>query len=321
MNWPRVNESGEIDLQSVEALSRDDLREWVYERLHGRDLIVPGSRGDDMPHYLFALLYPKLSRFTREDLQNILLEFMADLGRNPDSSWLGKPGDELLMLVDPVLVQSPRREEVVDLLLHMADASHLMKNGGPNLHFRAVQSLVALRHRADRDFWLRQFQIGGDEYAPVVLEGLALVDLSAAFDWLTQVQWGDSVEDAIVGLLPSLLEDFGAGKITFQIERILPHLVPEGRTALLRFCEEERIALSPLSPKEPLSPEDPKKFLAALLRRWPDEQRTLQPEPACPRSVFPLGTSWTRQAITGRARSARASSNRLNSSFSAPVVQ
>jgi hypothetical protein len=59
-----------------------------------------------MPHYLIAITYPKLVRQVREDLQNVLLEFLADLAKNPESTWLGPPGDELLMLMDPVFVMS-----------------------------------------------------------------------------------------------------------------------------------------------------------------------------------------------------------------------
>jgi aryl carrier-like protein len=245
MSRPRINEHGEVDLRAVELLSRDDLYLWVRERLHGEDWIVPGgAHGSEMPHYLFALLYPKLTRVTREDLQNILIEFLQDLATNPSSEWLGDAGHELIMLTDPVLVQSPRREDAIDLFLKMADSEHLKSVPWPNLHFRSLQGLVMLQHRANIDFWLRQSPSKDTRYSPVALEGLALVDVAAPFSWLREIEWDDAVEDGIVGLLPSLLESYGTAKVAASIENVLPWLSHRGVSTLVSFCEQEGITIS-----------------------------------------------------------------------------
>ncbi len=62
MSRPKVSDNGEIDIKSVESLSFDELRQWVRERLHGEDLVVPGAASaGEMPHYLLALLYARLN--------------------------------------------------------------------------------------------------------------------------------------------------------------------------------------------------------------------------------------------------------------------
>jgi len=80
MNRPIVNEHGELDIPSVDALSREDLSHWVFDRLHGHDfLLADDMRAGNTAHYLLAEIFPRLQRGTREDLQNIIFEYLGDL--------------------------------------------------------------------------------------------------------------------------------------------------------------------------------------------------------------------------------------------------
>jgi amino acid adenylation domain-containing protein len=249
MKGSLTNKKGEVDVKSVEALPRDDLRQWIFDRLHGEDLMIPvGTRMDDMPSFLFAILYPKLKRPTRAELEDIISEFLKDLAYNPESEWLGESGNELMMLVDPVLVRSYRREQAIDVFLHIANSSRFQSQSGSNIHFRALQSLVTLRHRASAGFWRHQYEVGGERYASVVVEGLALVDVAAPFSWLTEAEWNGAIEYAIINTLPSLLEDYGTAKVASVIEQTLPHLSGSGRQTLLDYCEEEGITLLETTP-------------------------------------------------------------------------
>lgn len=243
MKRPRYTKQGDLDIQSIAELSQGDLRDWVWERLHGDDPAF-GSAPGQMPHYLFFLIYPKLNPLTRENLQTIILDFIRDLGQDPKSAWQGEAGDELLQLVDPILVDSPRKQEAVDLLLQIVDSPQIFGRSEPNLHLRALQGLVTLGYAGNANFWLRQFASGGDRYAPVVLEGLALIDVSDAFDWLTDVGWTDQVEDAIIGFLPSLLETHGAGEIVPLLAQTLQKLPKRGREAIQRFADEEDLPIT-----------------------------------------------------------------------------
>jgi hypothetical protein len=261
MSTPQVDDRGRIDPRSVDVMSHDDLRRWIRDRLRGRDSIcADAERSDDMPQYLLKVLYPQLDRSTREDFQGIVLSFLASLTLDPDSEWLGEPGSRLLLLLDPVLVQSPQRAEAVNLLRRIAQSPRFAAGPFPNLHFRALQALVGLRHRADHKFWDRQFRLGGDAYAPVVLEGLALIDASAALDWLAEVPWNEAIADAVEGLLPSLLEDYGAPKIISLIEGIIPQLAPGAASDLERIgagegltIEVNAVAASSLTPSNILA--------------------------------------------------------------------
>ncbi len=253
MSRPQVNKLGDISIESVDELSREDLRDWVRERLHGQDAGTPVDR-DGMPHYLLTLIYPRLNRSVREDLQNIVIEFVASLARAGPSDWSGEAGDELLMLVESVLGQSPRRDDAVDLLLDAVNSRRLLNNLQPDLHHRCLQILVQLRHRAERSFWEEQFQFGGAVYMPTVLEGLALINTSVALEWTASIPWTQATEDAIVGLLPSLLEDYGAARVQVLLEGVLPRLAAPGQEALRRFCKEEDLVLHEKSLIELLSP-------------------------------------------------------------------
>ncbi len=144
------------------------------------------------------------------------------------------------MLTDPVLIQSSTKEEAIDSLLDIATSP---LTGFTDTRVRALQSLVTLRHRASVDFWRRQYHSGNDNYAPVILEGLSLTDVNAPFAWLKEVEWTDSVEDAIINLLPSLLEDFGTAKVSSVIERVLPDLPARGSKSIKAFCIQEGITL------------------------------------------------------------------------------
>lgn len=248
MSRPHLTEHGEIDLKSVESLSRDDLASWVRKRLHRVDWNIPGgAQGSEMPHYLFALLYPKFGRVTREEFQNIIIEYLEDLAGNPSSEWLDDSGHELIMLVDPVLVQSPRREEAIDLLLSIVASDYLKSDPWPNLHLRALQGLIALRHRVSIDFWREQSVSQDTRYAPTILEGLALIDVAAPFSWLKDIAWDDAVEDAVVGLLPGLLETYGTAKVVKSLENVLPSVSQRAASCLLTFCEQEGITISGFS--------------------------------------------------------------------------
>jgi hypothetical protein len=245
MNKPRTDQSGSVDLSSFAELSYEELRAWVRDRLHGRDLAL-GAGHDDLPHFLIATVYPNLNRSTRRDLQAAVIEFVGDLAHNPPTEWSGESGSELLMLADPVLLDADNREQIVDDFRKIADS-----RGGdkPDLRFRALQALITLRHRANQQYWQHQYEMGGQAYLPVVLEGLSLIDVSAPIRWLKEVAWSRAVERSFIGLLPSLLEEYGAAKVTRLLSEVLPDLPKRGQDSILQFCNDETLTLERLADK------------------------------------------------------------------------
>ena len=242
MNKPRMNQMGGVDLPSVAGLTYEELQTWVRDRLQGRDLALASEHGD-LPHFLIAAIYRDLDRRTRRDLQAIVSEFVRDLAHNPEAEWVGEAGSELLMLADPVLLDVDDRDEIVSDLRKIAGSADSPTSGRPDLRFRALQALVTLHHRADLEYWKKQYQKGGQTYLPVVFEGLSLIDVSVPIRWLKDVPWSRTVERSFIGLLPSLLEDYGAAKVTRILSEVLWDLPKAARDAIVQFCEEEGLTL------------------------------------------------------------------------------
>jgi RNA polymerase sigma-70 factor (ECF subfamily) len=239
---PTIASDGSVVISSVNELKTEEVFAWVRARLQGKDTRVSAdNRGDDAPHYLIALLYPLLERQTRFDIESAALTFMKELADNKDSEWLGESGEELLMLVDPVLLNSDQRDGAIDVLLLLA--SRMRPNAKPNLHLKSLQGLVAMKHRISREFWEEQFRRGGDTCSATVLGGLALVSLSDVIDWIGHVPWSERLEEAVVGFLPFLLEEYRVARVTDILEESLPSFPRRTAEAIVRFLSEEAIPI------------------------------------------------------------------------------
>jgi predicted RNA-binding protein with RPS1 domain len=248
MTGPTIDDKGQVSLQSVEQLPRNVLREWIFDRLHGHDAWIPlDARDAQMPHYLFRIIYPKLDFRTREKIEEVIFEFLSSLARDVNSEWLGEPGEEMLLLADPVFSRASRREDVIDMLISIAESERFQRSHGLNLGFRALQALTMLEHRASPDFWHRQFQRGNDSFAPVVLEGLGLIDSSQVFAWLATITWNKALHDALEDYLPSLLEDYGSYVVVPQIRGLLPRLSKKALTEFTTLCHSLGIEILPLN--------------------------------------------------------------------------
>ena len=180
MDKIRVSETGEVDIKSIESLSYGKLKQWIKCRLFSEDTQIPDNfRQNNAPYYIIYLLYPKFNRYVREDINRIILEFVKDMARNQNSIWQGESGDQLLLLI-----QSIRSEDAIDLLLEMAGSHRFFvakaSSSAEDLHYRVLQTLVALEKRISIAFWLEQFDLASERYAGAVFDGLALVSLKQA---------------------------------------------------------------------------------------------------------------------------------------------
>lgn len=239
---------GKLDLKSVESLSRRELGEWIDARLHGQDTQVPGdARQGEMPHYLIKLIYPNLDRSTRQDIENTTLDFVRDMARNPNTVWRGDAADELLLLA-----QSIGSNKAVTYLREMAEDrryfhSEQQERAG-DIHYRLLQSLVALGWHGTPKFWREQASLAPNRYAGVAFDGLALTSLRGALWLLTQIPWIDEIEDQILTSLPDLLEVYGASRIVAGLESSQAAMPERAKAAIRGFIAEEEEALSGLSP-------------------------------------------------------------------------
>jgi hypothetical protein len=239
MSKIEVTETGEVNLESIERLSRDELQEWIGECLRGEDVQVPiDFREGDRYYDLIELLYPRLKRSVREDIQSIVLENLEDLARNPESPWRGEAGDELLLLA-----QSLCGDEIFDLLVEMAISQRLFAADEAaaviDLHYRVLQTLVALGYRGAPEFWRAQARLRPDRYAGVTFSGLAIIAPAQAIDWLAEIEWTDAVEDRILWALPGFVDRGGLARMAALVERSWLRLPPRAQFAFRQFFAEE----------------------------------------------------------------------------------
>lgn len=243
-NTLTLTRDGQIDPRSVEQLSRANLRAWIDARLHGQDSLAPGGAGrGEMPHYLLTVLFPDLDREVRRDVTAIVCDFLEDMAQNPQSSWRGAAANELLLLAQKVADR-----EGAACIAAMADEGRFhVPNGGDedgdaqnlDLHFRLLQSLVALRWSGPRaeDFWLRQFERDPARYGGVVFRGLTQVSAQRAFALLPKLDWNPKVTNQILTLLPGLVREQAEEYVVPLLARYLPELPPHAQEAIRQFFD------------------------------------------------------------------------------------
>ena len=242
-----TNEEGKLNLEAVDNLSKEALRSWIEARLHCQDTLVPGGSGQvDMPHFLLAEIYPTLSRHTRQDMEDIVQSFVHDMARKENADWRGDAADELLLLAQTVC-----GEQVVSYLAEMAQEQRFFNvriNVSVDVHYRLLQSLVALKWRGASDFWQKQARLRPDRYTGVAFMGLALISPKEAIALLTEVEWTESVEDQLFTVLPDFLEEYQVAYVIPLLECCLPDMSHRIQTALRSYMAEEGIILPAFQP-------------------------------------------------------------------------
>ena len=245
---PLTDENGKLDLAAVEALSKAELRDWMFARLHSQDILVPGGFGQaEMPHFLLAQIYPQLSRPARQDMENIVEEFARKMARHNEGAWQGDAADELLLLAQTVCGGTTVNQDVIGYIEEMAQAFRFFNadnDGQIDLHYRLLQSLVALTWRGTPEFWRGQVRLAPNRYAGVAFSGLALISPREAVALLTEIQWSDAVEDQIFTNLPDFLEEYQTSCVLPLFQCYLPAMRERTRTAICGYMAEEGIPLT-----------------------------------------------------------------------------
>ena len=243
MNKIKVSETGEVSIKSIEDLSYDELKEWIELRLHDKDTQIPSDfRQGDTPYYIISLLYSKLNRHMREDIDGIVREFVRDMARNPNTIWKGEAGHQLLLLVNSI-----RSEETLGFLLEMAESRTFFVADVPSLekdlHFRVLQTLVSLGYRASYEFWLEQYHLAPERYAKIVFNGLALIAPEQAIRFMSLIDSVETVERILFITFPSLLQKYGADEMVLLVKKYLSGMKQGVRAAMQSFFAEEGYTL------------------------------------------------------------------------------
>lgn len=243
MNIIKINEYGEVDINSFEMLSTENLAQWIKNRLFGEDNLIPEDyRQGDSPYYIIYILYGKSNRYIRFEIENIVLSFLKDMARNPNSLWKKTAGDQLLLLT-----QALKLETAIDLIYEMANSNQFsFEKFDIKLHYRILQTLVALNHRVTYDFWINQFKFAPDIFFKVVFDGLTLISLNQAIDYFVHLESNQEALDIIYTSFPALMQDFGANETSIfisVIKRYWTKMKPDIRSALIEFFRDEDIEL------------------------------------------------------------------------------
>lgn len=234
-----VDDHGRLDRNSVASLSKDELRDWISDRLHGHDVVVPGDgRQGEYPHYLFASIYPEIDRDSRSYIRDIVQEFLRDMGRNEGSIWRAEAADALLLLA-----QKLREREFIWPVYEMAaDGTFFVSSqqeSSEDIHHRLLQTLVALDWKGSVEFWDEQFRRAPARYAGVVFAGLARIALQHAVDLLPHLQWHyENVQNQMRAALRGLLPIHDHSHIGKLLTAIMPQLSIPARRLILEYLPE-----------------------------------------------------------------------------------
>src|SRR3954462_11153413 len=90
---------------------------WLRERAEGNDTV--GTDREDPPHLLIASMYEGLDHAICVNLEKALHLLIAEIASDP-LEWSTNAVNELLMMADPVLLPSSRREDLAALLSRLA---------------------------------------------------------------------------------------------------------------------------------------------------------------------------------------------------------
>lgn len=243
MNKIKVSETGEVSIKSIEDLSYDELKEWIELRLHDKDTQIPSDfRQGDTPYYIISLLYSKLNRHMREDIDGIVREFVRDMARNPNTIWKGEAGHQLLLLNNSISAEETRGfllEMVESRMFFVEDVLLLAED----LHLRVLQTLVSLGHRLNPEFWIKQYRLAPERYAKIVFNGLELIAPEQAIRFMASIDSVETVERILFITFPSLLDEYGVAKIALLVEEYLPRMKPGVRAAVQSFFADEGYTL------------------------------------------------------------------------------
>jgi len=181
-----------------------ELKEWIHARLNHHDA-VGGAQGEAR-HELIADLYSTMEHAVCVNLQKAVHALVEDLASQPEM-WPVVSAQGLLMLADPVLMDSPRRVELVDTLLQIVKPTE-RSTFDPALSFSAAQALLTLDTKVTPSFWLSLYKDGA--WAPIVVEGLLRTDIKMLQGWLAQRLPDVDLEDAMINLLPLIVDGPGS---------------------------------------------------------------------------------------------------------------
>lgn len=171
----RITDNGRLDPNSVDELSRDELRAWIRDRLHEEDTRVQDAPKQDVgQYYLLGNVYNDLPPDTQERVREILRDFLRQL-KEGNEEWTGAPAHALLLLIMEI-----GDTEFAGPVRRMAENEGALEREDDALHARLLQTLVELEEEMGAAFWERQLEHDASRYGPHAFAGLQRQNLYQA---------------------------------------------------------------------------------------------------------------------------------------------
>jgi hypothetical protein len=195
----RLDDNGKLDLALVHELEPDALSDWIWNRLHNTDTLVPDDPRQHIGQYfLIGAIYKDLQPGTQENVRRILERFLRQLAGGHDD-WQGEPAHHLLLLVrklrEPSLAAPVRR---------MAEQASF-KHGDEDLYARLVQVLVSLGEKMTPDFWEQLVERDAERYVALAFSGMLRHSLDQALGLLVPLDLTDEMQGKLDAPLRGLL--------------------------------------------------------------------------------------------------------------------
>lgn len=172
----RVTDNGRLDPDSVEELSRAELRAWIRDRLHEEDTRVQDDPKQDVgQYYLVGAVYDDLDPETQERVRDVLMSFLRRV-KNEPGTWTGQPAHALLLLVMEI-----GNSDFAGPIRRMAEDEVTLERDDEDLHARLLQALVELEEEMKAEFWEHQLEHDASRYSTYAFAGLQGQNLYQAF--------------------------------------------------------------------------------------------------------------------------------------------
>ena len=249
-----IDDNGRVVPESIDALSRPQLKKWLRRRLHDEDGAVPDRPRRDVRQYvLIDQVYSQLERETQRRVREILLDFLREVG---SGEWDERAAHDLfLLLMDLPEEHGPRRlreESSSDgpvteprfspPLLRMAKDGVFLEGNQRDLdlharlHARLLQALIFHGEKAEPEFWMAQVERDASRFGIQAFIGLRMHSLYQAYPVLKDLDLDDSgTRIRLISELDALLatKRYDEEEIVTQTRDMWDQLSPEQQEIVL----------------------------------------------------------------------------------------